>query len=279
MTYRYPKLLSIAGSDSGGGAGIQADLKTFTVLGCYGMTAITALTAQNTLGVQGILPVEADFVGRQLDSIYTDIGTDAVKIGMLHNSEVIRMVHRKLVRYGAGNIVLDPVMVSTSGDLLLEDEAIVTLVSQLIPASFLVTPNRREAEVITGRSIETAGDMEDAARMIGETGAANVLVKGGDAASDQASDCLLLDAGGGKEIVWFTGERIRTPNTHGTGCTLSSAIACFLARGFDIRSSVFRAKEFLSTAIERNAEHSPGHGGGPVDHLWPLGFGEKEAAQ
>lgn len=256
-------VLSIAGSDSSGGAGIQADIKTITAHKLYAMTAITALTAQNTTGVFGISESTAEFVGMQLDAIFTDITPDAVKIGMVSNKEIIECIAQKLTAYNAKNIVLDPVMISTSGRTLLSEDAIETLISELIPLAAIITPNIPEAEYLSGISIYSKSDMEKAARIISEKYKGNILIKGGHLAT--SSDDLLYS---NEEIIWYSCNRISNPNTHGTGCTLSSAIACNLASGFNIQESIESAKEYITGAINTNLDL--GKGNGPLNHCWKL---------
>lgn len=255
--------LTIAGSDSCGGAGIQADIKTMTAFGVYAMSAITALTAQNTTGVSDIMEVTPEFLGRQLDSIFTDIRPDAVKIGMVSSSALIETISEKLSCYQAKNIVVDPVMVSTSGSKLLRDEAVETLKRRLLPMADLLTPNIPEASILSGISVANEADMVKAAEIICEKYGCAVLCKGGHSVND-ASDVLFRDGG----YVWFTGERIDNPNTHGTGCTLSSAIASCLAKGMDLETSIRMAKEFISGALK--AMLDLGKGNGPLDHMWKI---------
>ena len=255
--------LTIAGSDSSGGAGIQADIKTMTANGVYAMSAITALTAQNTTGVTGIFETTPDFLAKQLDAVFTDIFPDAVKIGMVSSAELIEVIAKKLRFYGAKNIVVDPVMVATSGSKLLRDDAVKALTEQLLPMADLLTPNIPEAEILSGRSISDAAGMEAAARYISETYHCSVLCKGGHQVHD--ADDLLWRNGSGK---WFRGRRIQNPNTHGTGCTLSSAIASNLAKGYDLDTSVERAKAYISGAL--SAMLDLGHGSGPMDHMFAL---------
>ena len=261
----YRRVLTIAGSDSGGGAGIQADLKTFAALGCYGMSAITALTAQNTQGVRGIHPVPPDFAAAQIAAVFEDIGTDAVKIGMLYSAELIRTVARDLARFGARNIVLDPVMLAQSGDRLLQDDAVGAIREHLMPLTDVVTPNLPEAEVLVGRPIRALEDMQAAARELAGCGGRAVLIKGGHREDADSTDVLYLKDG--DRMVAIPGERIPTRNNHGTGCTLSSAIAAYLARGETIESSVRRAKAFISAAIRAGTAYRLGHGHGPVHHF------------
>ena len=258
------KSLTIAGSDSSGGAGIQADLKTMTVLGVYGMSAITALTAQNTTGVQSIFEVTPKFLEEELDSIFTDIFPDSVKIGMVSNADLIRVISKKLREYNAKNIVVDPVMVSTSGSKLMADGAKDTLLSELFKVADIITPNIPEAEALTGQSIKSKDDMVEAAKKIGEFFDGYILLKGGHS-TDDANDLLYKNS----EKIWIMGERIENPNTHGTGCTLSSAIASYLAMGHDVPESVRLAKEFISGAI--NAKLDLGKGRGPLNHMWKMG--------
>lgn len=258
------KSLTIAGSDSSGGAGIQADLKTMTVLGVYGMSAITALTAQNTTGVQSIFEVTPKFLEDELDSIFTDIFPDSVKIGMVSNADLIRVISKKLREYNAKNIVVDPVMVSTSGSKLMADDAKDTLLSELLKVADIITPNIPEAEALTGQSIKSKDDMVEAAKKIGEFFDGYVLLKGGHS-TDDADDLLYNNS----EKIWIKGEHIENPNTHGTGCTLSSAIASYLAMGNDVPKSVRLAKEFITGAI--SAKLDLGKGRGPLNHMWKMG--------
>ena len=257
------KVLTIAGSDSSGGAGIQADLKTMTCLGVYGMSAITALTAQNTTGVSGILPVPPAFLAQQIDAVFTDIPPDGVKIGMVAAADLIQVIGERLRFYGAKHIVVDPVMVSTSGSRLLDSGAETTLTQVLFPLAEVITPNLPEAEVLARRPLRTEGDMEAAARAIYDAYGCAVLCKGGHRVSD-AND-YLWDGQAGQ---WFRGVRIENPNTHGTGCTLSSAMAANLAKGFSLAESVRRAKAYLSGAL--GAMLDLGQGAGPMDHAFAL---------
>jgi hydroxymethylpyrimidine/phosphomethylpyrimidine kinase len=249
---KYYRALTIAGSDSGGGAGIQADMKTFAALGCYGLSVPVALTAQNTLKVAGIVNVDPDFVSLQIDTVMEDIGVDAIKIGMLGNVEVIRAVAARLEAFQPPNVVLDPVMVAKSGDKLLKDDAVEALVRKLFPLVDVVTPNLYEAEVLLGQTVATPEQMEKAGRRLLDMGPGAVLVKGGHGQSkNECSDCLVARAPAGETLTeWFISRRIDTHNTHGTGCTFSSAIAAYLARGNSVRDSVSRAKEYISGAVE-----------------------------
>ena len=255
--------LSIAGSDSSGGAGIQADIKTMAANGVYAMTAITALTAQNTTGVSGICEVEPEFLGAQLDAVFTDIAPDAVKIGMVPSAALMEVIADRLRKYGARHVVVDPVMVATSGSKLMRDEALAALKTKLMAAAEVVTPNIPEAEALTGMDIRCAEDMEKAAEMIaGECGCA-VLLKGGHDLNN-ANDLLWKDGRG----EWFRGRRIDNPNTHGTGCTLSSAIASNLAKGYSLEEAVARAKDYISGALA--AMLDLGRGSGPLDHIFDV---------
>ena len=256
---RMRTALTIAGSDSSGGAGIQADIKTMMANGVSAMSAITALTAQNTTGVEAILNATPEFLGQELDCIFTDIYPDAVKIGMVSDKELICMIAAKLKQYDAKNVVVDPVMVATSGARLISEDAIETLKAELFPLAKILTPNIPETEELTGMKITSAADMEAAAKKISETYHCAVLCKGGHKLND-AND-LLWSEGKGR---WFSGKRIDNPNTHGTGCTLSSAIASNLAKGFDLETSVERAKDYISGALA--AMLDLGKGSGPMDH-------------
>lgn len=265
--------LTIAGSDSSGGAGIQADIKTMLANGVYAMSAITALTAQNTIGVTNIMEVTPEFLGEQLDNIFTDIYPDAVKIGMVSSSRLIVVISEKLKQYQAKNIVLDPVMLATSGEKLISDDAMDSLKEYLLPMANILTPNIPEAEFFSEVSIRTQKDMIKAAKIISETYSCAVLCKGGHQLND-AND-LLYQRG---YYQWFYGERINNPNTHGTGCTLSSAIASNLAKGFKLDKSVERAKEYISGALKSMLDL--GKGSGPMDHGFDLkGEYMKEAGE
>ena len=255
--------LTIAGSDSSGGAGIQADIKTMTANGVYAMSAVTALTAQNTTGVADIMESTPDFLARQLDCVFTDIVPDAVKTGMVASVPLIEVIAAKLRQYGAGNLVVDPVMVATSGARLISEDAVAALKEQLLPLAVVLTPNIPEAEVLSGRTVAGAAGMEDAARAIGEAYGCAVLCKGGHRVSD--ADDLLWHNG---KTVWFRGRRIDNPNTHGTGCTLSSAIAANLAKGFGLEAAVERAKAYISGALETMLDL--GKGSGPMNHMFDL---------
>lgn len=251
--------LTIAGSDSSGGAGIQADIKTMICNGVYAMSAITALTAQNTTGVTGIMEASPEFLGEQMDNIFTDIRPDAVKIGMVSSAALIEMIAAKLREYEAENIVVDPVMVATSGAKLIADDAVAALKKELLPMATILTPNIPEAEVLSGMEIRTEDDMIKAAKTISETYGCAVLCKGGHQLND-ANDLLYRDG----SYQWFYGKRIDNPNTHGTGCTLSSAIAANLAKGFTLDEAVERAKRYISGALA--AMLDLGKGSGPMNH-------------
>ena len=255
--------LTIAGSDSCGGAGIQADIKTMTMNGVYAMSAITALTAQNTTGVTGIMEVTPEFLASQLDAVFTDIRPDAVKTGMVASSELIRVISSKLKEYKAKNIVVDPVMVATSGAKLISDDAIETLKQELLPLADVITPNIPEAEVLSGMTIRNEDDMIAAAKVICEKFGCSVLCKGGHQIND-ANDLLYRNG----SYVWFKGKRIDNPNTHGTGCTLSSAIASNLAKGEDMDNAVKNAKDYISGALA--AMLDLGKGSGPLCHNYKI---------
>ncbi|MGB4584005.1 MAG: bifunctional hydroxymethylpyrimidine kinase/phosphomethylpyrimidine kinase [Rhodoferax sp.] len=261
--HQYPRVLSIAGSDSGGGAGIQADLKTFAALGCFGMTAITALTAQNTCGVRAIHPVPPDMLRAQIDAVLEDIGADAVKVGMLHSPEIVRTVAQAIDRHQLSRVVFDPVMVATSGAKLIDDPAIAVLVAELFPRTALITPNLDEAALLVGRPLASAQDMAQAAAELVARGARAVLLKGGHLTGDKVID-VLLEASG--EPIWMAAPRIDTANTHGTGCTLSSAIAAHLALGATLTQAVQQARDFVRQALQAGASVKTGQGSGPLNH-------------
>ncbi|QXD16291.1 bifunctional hydroxymethylpyrimidine kinase/phosphomethylpyrimidine kinase [Rhodocaloribacter litoris] len=267
---RYTRALTIATSDSGGGAGIQADLKTFGALGCYGMSVIVALTAQNTHEVRAIHAAPPGFVTAQIDAVVEDLGVDAVKIGMLFNAEIMRAVADRLQAHGLDRVVLDPVMVAKSGARLIEEEAVETLKTHLLPLSLVVTPNLPEAEVLLGRSINGRADMEAAARELLGLGPRAVLLKGGHLAEAGSADCLVLAAPDptGRDVFWFESERVDTPNTHGTGCTLSSAIAAGLAREQTLPEAVRNAKAYVTGALKAGRAYRIGQGHGPLHHFF-----------
>ena len=255
--------LTIAGSDCSGGAGIQADIKTMTMNGVYAMSVITALTAQNTTGVRAIEESTPDFLRKQMDAVFEDIYPDAVKIGMVASSELIRVIADRLRYYEAKNVVIDPVMVATSGSALMKNDAVQTLIEELLPLAILVTPNIPEAQVLSDLTIETKENMVTAAKQIGDNCHCAVLLKGGHSIND-ANDLLYTNS----KLFWFEGKRIDNPNTHGTGCTLSSAIASNLAKGFTLAESVQRAKEYISGALA--AMLDLGEGSGPMNHAFDL---------
>ncbi len=255
--------LTIAGSDSCGGAGIQADIKTMTANGVYAMSAITALTAQNTTGVTDIMEVTPEFLEKQLDAIFTDIYPDAVKTGMVASVGLIETIAKKLTEYKVKNVVIDPVMVATSGAKLISDDAIETLKTKMLPLATVITPNIPEAEVLSGMEIKTEDDMIRAAKFINEKYSCAVLLKGGHKVND-ANDLLYRDGG----YVWFKGKRIDNPNTHGTGCTLSSAIASNLAKGESLDNAVLYAKNYISGAL--GAMLDLGKGSGPMNHAFKI---------
>ena len=263
--FEYPHVLSIAGSDSGGGAGIQADLKTFAALGCFGMTAITALTAQNTLGVRAIHGVPPDMLRDQIDAVVEDIGVDAVKIGMLHSPEIVHAVASAIDRHALQNVVLDPVMVATSGAVLIDHPAIAALVRELFGRAAVVTPNLDEASLLVGRPLASEADMEAAARELLAKGARAVLIKGGHLAGDVVSDLLIEQ---GDQPLWMRAPRILSANTHGTGCTLSSAVAAYLALGRALPEAVEAARVYVRGAIKAGAAVRTGSGSGPLNHAY-----------
>jgi len=258
-----PRALTIAGSDSGGGAGIQADLKTFAALGVYGMSAITAVTAQNTVGVKAVAELDPTLVSQQIQAVVVDIGVDAVKCGMLANTGIIRQVALDLANLQLSNVVVDPVMVAKSGDRLLRDDAIDTLINTILPMALVVTPNLQEAAALTGREVSTTKHMKDAALQIHAFGPRHVVIKGGHL-PDNPMD-ILYD---GRTFIEYPGERLDTPHTHGTGCTFSSAIAAGLARGLQVAEAVQQAKDFVAKAIRQGLPLGRGHG--PLHHFHHL---------
>ena len=263
---QYCKVLTIAGSDSGGGAGIQADLKTFSAIGCYGMSVITALTAQNTQGVKAIHAVPPAFAVEQIEAVLSDIGADAIKIGMLYSAELIEAVAQELKKHGARKIVLDPVMVAQSGDKLLQDDAIEAIKTHLMPLADVVTPNIPEAAVLCGMQLTQWSDIESAAETLAKYGSRSILIKGGHGDERKSTDLLFL-AGEGRFVSLET-DRIETRNNHGTGCTLSSAIASYMAKGSDVEEAVQKAKTFMNHSIAAGAAYTIGHGHGPVHHFF-----------
>ena len=262
----YRRVLTIAGSDPSGGAGLQADLKTFAACGCYGASAVVAVVDENTVGVTGIHPIPVDFVTGQIRSVLDDIGADAIKIGMLHSSKLIHAVRDTIARYPIKNIVLDPVMVATSGDPLLEPDAVATLRDELMPHVRIITPNIPEAELLLGEKIESQESLPDTARRLSELcGGVSVLLKAGHLRDPELTD-VFYNAESGRHII-LRSRRCYTANTHGTGCTLSSAFAAFLAHGNDLDRAARLAKDYITAAIEAGAEYTIGHGNGPVHHF------------
>lgn len=266
MRKQYKRTLSIAGSDPSGGAGIQADLKTFSACGCYGATAIVAVVDENTVGVTGVHPIPVPFVTGQIKSVLDDIGADAVKIGMLHSSELIRAVQDTLLDYSIKNIVLDPVMVATSGDTLLQEEAIKTLKEELIPYTRVITPNIPEAEILLGRKIRKQSDLPLVIKDLSFGRSVSVLLKAGHLTENDLTDVFYNAET--DETTELQSKRINTRNTHGTGCTFSSAIAAFLAHGLSLNEAVIRAKEYMNKAILAGAGYDIGKGHGPVHHFF-----------
>lgn len=264
----YSRVLTIAGSDSGGGAGIQADIKSISANGCYAASAITAITVQNTLGVSAVQGLPLDIISGQIDAVLSDIGADAVKIGMLHSSEVVLTVRDALIRNHATNIVLDPVMVSTSGHRLIEESAIDTLMSELIPLSRVITPNIPEAEILLGESLTNQSQLPEAARELATKFGVSVLLKAGHLTEDELVDIFYDHETG--TTYRLPSVRIYTPNTHGTGCTLSSAFASMLARGYELPEAARRAKDYINNAIIAGADYQIGHGHGPVCHFYGI---------
>ena len=263
---KYNRVLTIAGSDSGGGAGIQADIKAISALGCFATSAITAVTVQNTLGVEAVHPIPLDILRGQIDAVLSDIGTDAVKIGMLHSSEVVEVVADVLQKYNIRNVVLDPVMVSTSGHRLIEESAIDTLRRVLIPRARVITPNIPEAEILAGVKITANDQLAEVARQLSQGGTVSVLLKAGHLTEDRLVD-IFYNAEQ-DTITELPSARVYTPNTHGTGCTLSSALAALLAKGYELTDAARGAKEYINQAIVSGARYEIGGGHGPVDHFW-----------
>lgn len=261
----YTRVLTIAGSDSGGGAGIQADLKTVSALGCFGMSAITALTAQNTCGVTGIHPVPPDFVQAQIQAVFDDMGADAVKIGMLYSAELITVVADCLKKLHKGPVVLDPVMVAQSGDPLLRSDAVSAISEHLLPQVTLATPNLPEAEILSGKPLTSDAEISAAGKLLAENHQTAILIKGGHSDGDESTDSLFIP--GQKEPFQFTTRRVDTGNNHGTGCTLSAAIAAFLAKGLPLFDAVQSAKTYLTQALEAGRTYRLGNGAGPVHHF------------
>ena len=264
----YRRVLTIAGSDSGGGAGIQADIKAISAMGCFAASAITAVTVQNTVGVQAVHPMPLDILEGQIDCVLSDIGADAIKIGMLHSAEVVEVVARMLEKYGIRNVVLDPVMVSTSGHRLIEESAIEVITKRLVPLARVITPNIPEAEILSGRKIENEEDFPEVAKMLSFGNKVSVLLKAGHLTGDDLVDYFYNAENG--EVILLPSKRVYTKNTHGTGCTLSSAFAAALARGEELSTAAASAKKYIEQAIISGAEYTIGHGHGPVNHFWNL---------
>jgi hydroxymethylpyrimidine/phosphomethylpyrimidine kinase len=264
-TKKYHKVLTIAGSDSSGGAGLQADMKTFSALGCYGMSVVTALTAQNTMGVTSVHAVPAAFVRDQLEAVFNDMGADAVKIGMLYSVDVVETVAGQLKKHAAKNVVLDPVMSAQSGDRLVQDKAIAAVKDLLMPLATVVTPNVPEASVFLNRPIHTSEDMRKAAIQLASCGAGSILLKGGHLDGSDSTDVFYIRRE--DRFIVLEAKRVSTRNNHGTGCTISSAIASYLARGLSLEKAVRKAKEYLTKAIRAGSEYETGSGHGPVHHF------------
>ena len=264
----YRRVLTIAGSDSGGGAGIQADIKAISAMGCFAASAITAVTVQNTVGVQAVHPIPVDILVGQIDCVLSDIGADAIKIGMLHSAEVVEVVAGMLEKYGIRNVVLDPVMVSTSGHRLIEESAIEVITKRLVPLARVITPNIPEAEILSGRKIENEEDFPEVAKMLSFGGKVSVLLKAGHLTGDDLVDYFYNAENG--EVTLLPSKRVYTKNTHGTGCTLSSAFAAALARGEELSTAAASAKKYIEQAIISGAEYTIGHGHGPVNHFFSI---------
>lgn len=265
---KYSRVLAIAGSDSGGGAGIQADIKTISAMGCYAASAVTAITVQNTLGVQTVYPVPLDILEGQIDAVLSDIGADAIKIGMLHSAEVVNLVADLLEKYEIRNVVLDPVMVSTSGHRLIEEEAVEVINTRLMPLARVITPNVPEAEILAGCPISSGDFFDDIARQLSGSAGVSVLLKAGHLSGETLVDYFYNAEDG--TMTQLPSKRVQTRNTHGTGCTLSSAFAAALAKGEDLTAAAVSAKKYIEQAIISGAEYEIGSGYGPVDHFWSM---------
>lgn len=265
---KYRRVLAIAGSDSGGGAGIQADIKTISAMGCYAASAVTAITVQNTLGVQAVYPVPLDILEGQIDAVLSDIGADAIKIGMLHSAEVVNLVADLLEKYEIRNVVLDPVMVSTSGHRLIEEEAVEVINTRLMPLARVITPNVPEAEILAGCPISSGDFFDDIARQLSGSAGVSVLLKAGHLSGETLVDYFYNAEDG--TMTQLPSKRVQTRNTHGTGCTLSSAFAAALAKGEDLTAAAVSAKKYIEQAIISGAEYEIGSGYGPVDHFWSM---------
>ena len=267
MKKKYNRVLTIAGSDSGGGAGIQADIKAISAMGCYAASAITAITVQNTIGVEAVHAVPLEILSGQIDAVLSDIGADAIKIGMLHSAEVVNLVADKIEKYGIKNVVLDPVMVSTSGHRLIEESAIEVIKSRLIPLARVITPNIPEAEILAGCTISSEEDFPKIAKILVQNNkGVSVLLKAGHLTGDDLVDYFFNAEDG--TTTQLPSKRVYTRNTHGTGCTLSSAFAAALARGEELTAAATSAKKYIEGAIISGAEYEIGHGHGPVNHFW-----------
>ena len=265
---KYNTVLTIAGSDSGGGAGIQADIKAISAMGCFASSAITAITAQNTLGVDAVHPVPLDILAAQIDAVLSDIGTDAIKIGMLHSTEVVSLVADKIEQYGITNVVLDPVMVSTSGHKLIEENAIEIMKNRLSPLARVITPNLPEAEILSGCTITAQQEFPQIATLLSHNNSTSVLLKAGHLNGDTLTDYFYNAEDG--TMTLLPSKRVDTRNTHGTGCTLSSALAAALARGESLTEAAISAKRYIEQAIITGAKYDIGHGHGPVNHFFAL---------
>lgn len=265
---KYPTVLTIAGSDSGGGAGIQADIKAISAMGCYAASAITAITVQNTVGVQAVHPVPLDILAGQIDAVLSDIGADAIKIGMLHSAEVVNLVAEKIEQYGIKNVVLDPVMVSTSGHRLIEETAIDSLKSRLMPLARVITPNIPEAEILCSKKIASEKEFAEVAKILSLDNTVSVLLKAGHLTGETLVDYFYNAEDG--SIALLPSKRVNTRNTHGTGCTLSSAFAAALAKGETLTKAAQSAKQYIQQAIISGAKYQIGKGHGPVNHFWNL---------
>ncbi|MFR9504356.1 MAG: bifunctional hydroxymethylpyrimidine kinase/phosphomethylpyrimidine kinase [Rikenellaceae bacterium] len=265
---KYNRVLTIAGSDSGGGAGIQADIKAISACGCFAASAITAVTVQNTVGVEAVHPIPLDILEGQIEAVLSDIGADAIKVGMMHSAAVVEVVCRQLDKFDIKSVVVDPVMVATSGHRLIEQEAIESLKSMLLPRARVITPNIPEAEILLGRSIVDQSQLAERARELSMGGRVSVLLKAGHLTEESLTD-IFYNAES-DEIIELSSKRLATPNTHGTGCTLSSAFAAMLARGMELSEAARAAKEYINSAIISGSRFEIGHGHGPVDHLFAM---------
>ncbi|MFI3279019.1 MAG: bifunctional hydroxymethylpyrimidine kinase/phosphomethylpyrimidine kinase [Rikenellaceae bacterium] len=265
---KYNRVLTIAGSDSGGGAGIQADIKAISACGCYAASAITAVTVQNTVGVEAVHPIPLEILEGQISAVLSDIGADAIKIGMMHSAEVIELVCKQLDKFEIKNVVVDPVMVATSGHRLIEQSAVESLKANLLPRARVITPNIPEAEILLGEKIEDQSQLADKARKLSMGGKVSVLLKAGHLTENTLTD-ILYNAES-DEIIELTSQRLDTVNTHGTGCTLSSALAAMLAKGMELSDAARAAKNYINEAIISGSRFEIGHGHGPVDHFFAM---------